>query len=189
MSQRRELPSEVSNMIRTGVVLAVQTSPPRLRVRTGEIETDWIRWGERRAGAGIRTWEPPSIGEQVVLLCPEGDLAQAVAVCAIYSDTHAAPASDADVQLTQYADGSIVEFNSQTSTLSVTVGSGNVVINCDTATVTATTAVELDTPKVRCSGAVEIEKTATVATAATGVFGTTTGQTVTVEKGIVTKIT
>ncbi|WP_269792411.1 phage baseplate assembly protein V [Stenotrophomonas sp. Iso1] len=188
MSQRRELPAEVSNLIRTGSVTALQTSPPRVRVRTGEIETDWLRWGERRAGANAKTWSPPSVGEQVVLLCPEGDIGQAIAVCSLYSDSQPAPADVATVERTVYGDGSVVEFDVATSTLTVNVGQGRVVVNCDAATVTAASTVELDTPQVHCTGKVSITEEATIESAASGVFRSQDGKTVTVVKGIVTKI-
>lgn len=188
MSQRQELPAELSNLIRTGHVTALQASPPRVRVRTGEIETDWLRWGERRAGVSAKTWSPPSVGEQVVLLCPEGDIRQAIAVCSLNSQANPAPADGANIERTVYGDGSVIDFDSATSTLTVNVGQGRVVVNCDAASITAASAVDLDTPQVRCTGKVSITDEATIESAASGVFRSQDGKTVTVVKGIVTKI-
>jgi phage baseplate assembly protein V len=182
------MPAEVSNLIRTGTVVAFQAKPPRVRVRTGEIETDWICWGERRAGSHSKTWSPPSPGEQVVLLCPEGDISQAIAVCSLNSDSHPAPADGATVERTVYGDGSVIDFDSATSTLIVNVSQGRVVVNCDAASITAASAVDLDTPQVRCTGKVSINDEATIESAASGVFRSQDGKTVTVVKGIVTKI-
>lgn len=188
MSQRRELSPEVSNLIRTGSVTALQVRPPRVRVSTGGIETDWICWGERRAGSRAKTWSPPSVGEQVVLLCPEGDIGQAIVVCSINSDSQPAPADAADIERTVFGDGSVVEFDADTSTLTVNAGQGRVVVICDAATVTAASTVELDTPQVNCTGKVSIAEEATIESAASGVFRSQDGKTVTVVKGIVTKI-
>jgi phage baseplate assembly protein V len=50
-----------------------------------------IRWIERRAGR-TRTWSPPSQGEQVVLLCPGGEIGAAVALRGLFSSACPAPA-------------------------------------------------------------------------------------------------
>ena len=53
------------------------------RVKTGDLETNWINWLTLRAG-NTRTWWKPSIGEQVVLLSLGGNLETAFALPAIY---------------------------------------------------------------------------------------------------------
>jgi phage baseplate assembly protein V len=58
-----------------------------------------------------------------------------------------------DRETVVYPDGSTVDYNSATNTLTVTVsGTGNVVVNCKTATVNAETKVELATPLVHATG-------------------------------------
>ena len=47
-----ELERLISNLLRVGVVEEVDTEKMVCRVRTGDILTDWIRWGADRAGAG-----------------------------------------------------------------------------------------------------------------------------------------
>ncbi|WP_082814689.1 phage baseplate assembly protein V [Collimonas fungivorans] len=47
--------------------------------------TTWLRWVTHRAG-DARTWWSPSVGEQVVLLLPGGDLTAGVILQAVYSD-------------------------------------------------------------------------------------------------------
>ncbi|MGC9826695.1 phage baseplate assembly protein V, partial [Escherichia coli] len=43
-----------------------------VRVRSGELETGWLRWNTTRAGA-FNVWLPPSPGEQVVIACIGGN--------------------------------------------------------------------------------------------------------------------
>ncbi|EIQ70439.1 baseplate assembly protein [Escherichia coli EPEC C342-62] len=43
-----------------------------MRVRSGELETGWLRWNTTRAGA-FNVWLPPSPGEQVVIACIGGN--------------------------------------------------------------------------------------------------------------------
>ncbi|MBI0751344.1 phage baseplate assembly protein V [Escherichia coli] len=62
----------LSNIIRTGIISEVDEKSWRVRVRSGELETGWLRWNTTRAGA-FNVWLPPSPGEQVVIACIGGN--------------------------------------------------------------------------------------------------------------------
>lgn len=65
----------------------------------GEVTSPPLRWTGGRHGA-LRIWSPPSEGEQVLVLCPEGDLAQGVVMGGVARDTYpAADSSEATVAL------------------------------------------------------------------------------------------
>lgn len=66
-AQLTEIMRLITNLIRTGVVTEVDRENWLCRVKTGELETNWISWLTLRAG-NARTWWRPSEGEQVVLL-------------------------------------------------------------------------------------------------------------------------
>ena len=70
-AQLTEIMRLITNLIRTGVVTEVDRENWLCRVKTGELETNWINWLTLRAG-NARTWWKPSEGEQVVLLSPDG---------------------------------------------------------------------------------------------------------------------
>lgn len=143
---------QLSNLIRIGTITELDEAAARVRVRVAGGVTDWLPWVTARAGA-TRTWSAPRQGEQVVVLSPYGDLSQGVVLPAIYQDAHGAPANTKDKETTVYPDGSTVEYNSASNTLTVTVsGAGNVVVNCVKATVNATTEVKLDTPETIMTG-------------------------------------
>ena len=115
-----ELSRLLENLLRLGTVAEVQHgTPPRVRVKTGGITTDWLPWTERRAG-GTRTWSPPTIGEQVLLLCPSGELRNGVILCGIPSDDIDVPSHNADETVTLHQDGAMTVYNHATGTLSVT---------------------------------------------------------------------
>ena len=57
-----------------------------------------------RAG-DVRHWSPPVVGEQVLLLCPDGQPEQAIAIPALYQDNFPAPSDDPNEHLTIYGDG------------------------------------------------------------------------------------
>ena len=84
-----ELERKLRNVVRPGHVAEVDTERTRVRVAydvdaAGEpIVTAWLPWLTARAGT-VLTWSAPSLGEQVLLLAPTGDLAQAFVLPAVY---------------------------------------------------------------------------------------------------------
>lgn len=147
----------LANMIRVGVVAALDEENARVQVDVGGLTTSWLPWITSRAGA-TRTWSAPRIGEQVMVLAPYGDTTQAVVLPAIYQDDYAAPASSKDVEHVVFPDGSAVDYNSATNTLNVTVaGDGKVIVNCKEATINAATSVTLNTPQTTCKGKLTVE--------------------------------
>ena len=74
-----ELIRLLENTLRVGVVIAVDKERWRVRVQSGELQTDWLRWNTTRAGE-FRIWVPPSVGEQVWLGCIGGNPETAVII-------------------------------------------------------------------------------------------------------------
>ena len=146
----------VSNLVRIGTVAELDPVAARVRCAVGGLTTDWLPWLTARAGA-TRTWSAPRAGEQVLILAPYGDTAQAVALPAIYQDSYPAPASSPDVEQITFPDGSLVAYDSAAHTLTVSAGAGKVIVNCATATVNASTSVKLDTPQTTCTGALLVQ--------------------------------
>lgn len=157
-----EMNRALSNMIRVGNIRAVDVANARVRVAFGGCVSDWLPWGTARAG-NRRDWTVPNVGEQVMVFSPFGDPTQAVVGPSIFQDDFSAPATSADQDATVYPDGTTVDYNSATNTLTVTVaGSGNVVINCKVATVKADTSVTIDTPETTCTGNLTVKKSFTM---------------------------
>jgi len=139
------------------VVTALDEGAARVKVRTGGLVTDWLPWLTARAGA-TRTWSAPRHGEQVLVLSPYGDPAQAVALPAIYQIAHPAPSTTQNEERVVFPDGSVVTYDSASNTLTVTVaGSGNVVVNCQQATINAANSVTLNTPQTTCTGNLTVQ--------------------------------
>lgn len=147
----------LANMIRVGTVAQLDEANARVKVNVGGLSTDWLPWITARAGA-TRTWSAPRPGEQVIVLAPYGDPAQAVALPSIYQDSHPAPASSKDVEHVVFPDGTTVDYNSVSNTLNVTVaGASKVIVNCKEATINAATSVTLNTPQTTCKGKLTVE--------------------------------
>ena len=81
-AQLTEIMRLITNLIRTGVVTEVDRENWLCRVKTGDLETNWISWLTLRAG-NARTWWRPSEGEQVVLLSLGGNLENILTVAGL----------------------------------------------------------------------------------------------------------
>ncbi|KIH84220.1 phage baseplate assembly protein V [Pseudomonas batumici] len=101
----------IENLIRFGTIAEVQMKPPRVRVKTGELTTDWLPWLAPRAGAD-KEWDPPTVNEQVLLLSTSGQLGNGVALTGLYSDNNPANGDRADLHRRTYRDGAVIEYDS-----------------------------------------------------------------------------
>ncbi|CDL87254.1 Baseplate assembly protein V (fragment) [Xenorhabdus cabanillasii JM26] len=104
------------NIVRVGIVTGVDLSTQRCRVQISGLQTDWLRWTAQRAGTA-RTWWVPSVGEQVVVLAAGGELTTAFVVGALYSVVHATPSASAEAVHLTFPDGTVMEYEPQTSAL------------------------------------------------------------------------
>lgn len=101
----------IENIVRLGTIAEVQMQPPRVKVKSGTLTTTWLPWLALRAGAD-REWDPPTIGEQVVLLSPSGNLAQGVVLTGLFSDLIPANGERAGLHRRTYRDGAVIEYDS-----------------------------------------------------------------------------
>jgi phage baseplate assembly protein V len=104
-----EDPVDPRAILREGTVLAVDLDAGTVEVETGEVRSAPIRFSTGRAG-DTRIWSPPSVGEQVLLLCPEGDLERAICIGAIPQDSFP-PAGNSLTELILFADGAQLSYD------------------------------------------------------------------------------
>ncbi len=140
-TQLTELLRRLRNLIRIGVITQVDTTRGMCRVMTGNLETDWLHWLTSRAG-NSRTWWAPSVDEQVLLLSIGGDLTTAFILPAIFSDEFPAPSASPEAVCIALPDGAVMEYEPQTSALTVT--------GIKTATITASASVHVTAPEITC---------------------------------------
>ena len=125
-----ELARRLANVVRIGTVASVDAEHYRLRVRydtddDGDaILTAPIPWLTGRAGSD-GTWWAPEIGEQVVLLAPSGEITQAVALPALYSDAHPAPGEDPDKRIARHDDGALFEYDREAHVYRIALPAGS----------------------------------------------------------------
>lgn len=126
MAPRDDLPAEFEEMLRFGVVRSVDLETGRVVVAVGDIETDDIRWLERRAG-DTRTWSPPSVGEQVVLLAPSGEIAGAIAIGGVSQTAFPYPGNSLR-ELIEFADGAVLAYDPEAHRLDVDLPDGATIV-------------------------------------------------------------
>ncbi|ECG1390987.1 TPA_asm: phage baseplate assembly protein V [Salmonella enterica subsp. houtenae serovar 45:g,z51:-] len=137
-----ELIRLLENILRVGVVIAVDEESWRVRVQSGELKTDWLRWNTTRAGA-FSIWVPPSVGEQVWLGCIGGNPETAVIIGSLYSNDHPAPGSSLKEIVMTAPDGASLRYDAETSALEAQ--------GMKTAHIKASASVTLETPVVECT--------------------------------------
>lgn len=156
-TQLNEVFRLLRNIVRTGVVTAVDLSAGLCRVQTGGIQTTWLNWLTTRAGRS-RTWWAPSVGEQVLLLAIGGELDTAFVLPGIFSDENPAPSASADAWHVSFPDGAVIEYEPETSALAVSgiktadiTASESITASVPLVRVKASTSITLDTPEVICT--------------------------------------
>ena len=137
-----ELIRLLENILRVGVVIAVDEESWRVRVQSGELQTDWLRWNTTRAGA-FSIWVPPSVGEQVWLGCIGGNPETAVIIGSLYSNDHPAPGSSLKEIMLTAPDGASFRYDAEASALEAQ--------GMKTAHIKASASVTLETPLVECT--------------------------------------
>ena len=110
-------------VVRMGTVNEFDPRRCRVRVRLAgddesAVRTGWLPWATWAAGH-LRVWSPPAVGEQCLVLAPSGDMAQAVAVPALFQQRGAypAPSNNPHHTLLQWDDGGYIRYERDTGRL------------------------------------------------------------------------
>ncbi|MDN2701501.1 phage baseplate assembly protein V [Janthinobacterium sp. SUN100] len=142
----------LQNLIRLGTIAEVEGA--KARVRLGPtLTTEWLKWATRRAGS-TRTWSAPTVGEQVIVFSPGGDLTRGIIVPALYSQEFDAPETSDSIHTTHYPDGAVVQYDHATHALTALLPDGTTTITADKVTSNA--------PSTICTGNLIVMQSATV---------------------------
>lgn len=122
MNDTPEILRLLGDLIRIGIIAEVDLAAARCTVQVGEITTPPLPWLAPRAGSA-RVWFAPSIGEQVLLLCPEADAALGVVLPGLFSDNAPAPSSE-DIFHVVFADDAEITYDTKAHRLSAVLPGG-----------------------------------------------------------------
>ncbi|MFC2994863.1 phage baseplate assembly protein V [Acinetobacter sichuanensis] len=104
----------LENMIRIGIIKTIHPSKPFLTVTVnlGEITTAKIRYLNLRSGDD-QTWNPPSIGEEVIVFSPNGVLEMGVAFGGFNNAEFPAISEDLNKNITIFSDGCMISYDTK----------------------------------------------------------------------------
>lgn len=123
MRTPEDTPSDPDRLIRLGAIASVDLASARCTVTLeGDETTPALPWIEAAMGE-TRAWSPPSIGEQVMLLCPAGELAGAWVLRGL-ACTAFAPAGTTRIDRITFSDGAVVEYDAAAHAMAVTLSGG-----------------------------------------------------------------
>ena len=137
-----ELMRLLENVLRVGIVTEISEDGKNVRVQSGDLETNWLRWKTGRAG-DFKIWCPPSPGEQVLLGCIGGNPETAILLGSLYSNDNDAPSASLKQMVITAPDGARFEYDAEVSALTAS--------GMKTATIQAETKITLDTAEVECT--------------------------------------
>tara|TARA_B100000678_G_scaffold258338_1_gene237843 strand:+ start:6328 stop:6948 length:621 start_codon:yes stop_codon:yes gene_type:complete len=125
-----EISRRQSAMLRFGRVTEVKGDTARARVQFEEgHQSGWLRWFAQGAGPGETSWHAPNVGEEVMVLAPDGTLETGVILRGLYGLGDKAPFS-ADLKLSGvlHADAGIETYDSETHEKRIVLPIGGVAI-------------------------------------------------------------
>jgi phage baseplate assembly protein V len=148
-----DIARRLASMVRVGRVAEVNHAQVRVRVTFGPDggnKTAWLPWMAGRAGA-TKEWNPPSVGEQVVVLSPSGNPAAGFILAgSINWNSNPAPASSGNITKTVFADGTTITQDATSKAYSVSVpAGGQISLACGSSSITiADGQITLNTPNL-----------------------------------------
>jgi phage baseplate assembly protein V len=124
-----DLQRRMANLFRVGKITEVNNTTGRVKVSFQGVTSAWIPWMTTRAGA-VKEWNPPSVGEQVCVCSPSGELgAGFVMPGSINYDDNPAPDNRANVKkITLPAGGS---YEISVGGMTLTIAGGKLTLNGD----------------------------------------------------------
>ena len=140
-----DLNRRIENMIRFGLIAEVDYANAKAKVKCGQILTDFLPFVTLRTGT-TKTWSPPTVDEQCILLAMSGELNTACILTGLY--TQNSPSKNQDEHIIEFADGAVIKYDQKSGQLEVT-GIKSAVIN-------AADHIEITVPKVTINGDVQV---------------------------------
>ena len=158
-----EISRLVANLIRIGTILDVDHAAVRVRVRIGTLDSNWLSWLALRAGT-TTTWNPPTVGEQCIVFAPSGELANAIVLVGLNSDSIPPPSHAAEKHVIRFPDGATFSYDHAASHLAIT--------GIATATIEASASITHDTPLTHLKGKLVVDDLLTYKNGLRGTGGT-----------------
>lgn len=148
MAAPEDIPFDPAALIRVAVVASVDQAAARCTVSYAseegqDVESPPLPWVMGRMGA-TRIWSPPSVGEQGVLLCPWGDIAQGVFFSGLSRDLFP-PVGNSAEEVIRFPDGARLAYDPEGHVLTADLpGGATANITADQINITGNVAIDGD---------------------------------------------
>lgn len=154
-----DIERRLGKLIQPGTVVEADYKLARVRVAVGKNVSDWLPWLTGRAGED-KTWHPPEIGEQVLMVSPSGNSESGfILPGGIYKNDYPANGDTAEVSRTTFKDGAIYEYDRENHARLISLPEGKSTVKVGEKSVSEITETKI-THKLGDSAKVEIEETA-----------------------------
>ncbi|SLK09511.1 phage baseplate assembly protein V [Novosphingobium mathurense] len=139
MAQTLDPEQLTGDVLRLGVIASVDHANATCTVESGDVVTGELPWISPRAGS-VCVWSPPTVGEQCLLLSPEGDIENGVVIVGLYCDAFPSPSANPDLVHLEFRDGAVIAYDQAGHALTVTLPAGGtayvdapggLTLNCD----------------------------------------------------------
>ncbi|WBX38976.1 phage baseplate assembly protein V [Acinetobacter schindleri] len=120
-----ELHRRLENLIRFGTIKTIHPAKPftTVTVTIGAITTAKLRFFSLRAGK-TKTWDPPTVGEEVVVFSPSGVLEMGIAVAGLNNEDNPSPSDDLNKTIRIFEDGCLLSYDTKTHHLDAVLPEG-----------------------------------------------------------------
>lgn len=123
MRTPEDAPTDPDALLRYASITSVDHSAAHVTVTLDDgVTSPALPWLAPRMGE-TKAWLPPSVGEQVLLLCPGGEIGAGIVLGGVPSTANPAP-MDEPVALVRFKDGAIISYDPDASELLIQLPSG-----------------------------------------------------------------
>ncbi len=105
------LKRRLNNTFREGVVTGVDHKSGKARMKSNGLDSPDLPWATRSGGQ--QEWDPPAVGERVLMISPTGDPAQGIILPGGYSDQFKQPYDKPDSWYRKVGDATILADKDQ----------------------------------------------------------------------------
>jgi phage baseplate assembly protein V len=120
-----ELQQRLSNMIRRGVIQAIQPGRiPKCRVALGDIVTTWLPLCQGFSGANRTDSNPFAVGDPVTVISEAGDLNNGRVFPGWNTGAMPVPEGSESEHITRYSDGTEIRYDREAHALKIMIADG-----------------------------------------------------------------
>lgn len=115
-----DLERRLQSFVNRGIVTQVDHARACCRVKIDGLETDWLAFASPRMGK-VKIWNPPSVGEQVLVISETGELATGLVITSFDYANCPMPSENPDTVEMHCPDGAAFIYDQSTHALTVSL--------------------------------------------------------------------